>query len=258
MATRKRIQSLLKPASLILLGCVTIVVTAQEPDDRPNPFVNVTNNDQGLTLFEAVETSENRDRSPTSRPGRESRATTAQPEFTLTGVSRIGNNYSAILHHKDGQNLIVRADPSTNTPIPEHTGYSLVAVSSRGVSIRYPGNNACIEFTDLGVSCNSAANIAELVLANGEPLPATNSATVELAAAASQADADGEITQEQVVRSNPFEALRNARRGDTTNPANDAAGTTAARFTPRRINPEDVPEGMRVVATPFGDRLVEQ
>ena len=34
-------------------------------------------------------------------------------------------------------------------------------------------------------------------------------------------------------------------------------GDTSA-FTPRRINPEDVPPGMRVVSTPFGDRLVEE
>lgn len=257
MPTHNQLQSLAKRTGLVLLCCIAAVASAQEPDDRPNPFVNVTSDDQGLTLFEAVETTENRDRSPTSRPGRESRATTAAPEFTLSGVSRIGNNYSAILRHKDGQNLIVRADPSTNTPIQDHSGYSLVAVSSEGVSVRYPDNNPCIAFTDLGVSCNSAANIAELVLANGEPLPVRDPATAELAAAESQADTDGEITQEQVVRSNPFEALRNGRRGDTLNAGSTATSSNGARFTPRRISPEDVPEGKRVVATPFGDRLVD-
>jgi hypothetical protein len=29
------------------------------------------------------------------------------------------------------------------------------------------------------------------------------------------------------------------------------------RFRPRRINPDQVPDGMRVVSTPFGDRLVD-
>lgn len=257
MPTHTQVQSLLNRASLILLSSMSVFSHAQEPADY-NPFFVVDGNDtQPLTLFEEVETTENRGRA-TGRPARESRATTAAPEFTLTGVSRIGDNYSAILRHKDGQNLIVRAEPSTNTPIPDHGGYALVAVSSAGVSIRYPDNNACIEFADLGVSCSSAANIAELVLANGAPLPVRNSTAAELADTQLQAETDGEVVIEQSERSNPFEALRNARRGDTANPANDAAGTTAARFTPRRINPEDVPEGMRVVATPFGDRLVEQ
>ena len=60
------------------------------------------------------------------------------------------------------------------------------------------------------------------------------------------------IIDAQTIPGNPFEALRNGRRGDTLNP-----GTNGARFTPRRIPPEDVPEGKRIVATPFGDRLVD-
>ena len=50
---------------------------------------------------------------------------------------------------------------------------------------------------------------------------------------------------------NPFEAI--ARR--SRNPESDT--TENQQFRPRRINPEDVPAGMRVVSTPFGDRLVE-
>jgi hypothetical protein len=52
---------------------------------------------------------------------------------------------------------------------------------------------------------------------------------------------------------NPFETLRNGAVAQDEEQAGNAA-----RFTPRRINPEDVPEGMRVISTPFGDRLVAQ
>ena len=53
---------------------------------------------------------------------------------------------------------------------------------------------------------------------------------------------------------NPFAALREAQ---AENPA-DSSTRRGARFSPRRVAPEDVPPGMRVVSTPFGDRLVEQ
>jgi hypothetical protein len=55
---------------------------------------------------------------------------------------------------------------------------------------------------------------------------------------------------------NPFEAL-SAAQVDDDNPAQKNGGREN-RFAPRRISPEDVPSGMRVVSTPFGDRLVEQ
>lgn len=214
------------------------------------------NGSQGLTLFEGVETAENRGRA-TNRPGREARATTAEPAFTLVGVSRVGAKYSAILRHKDGEDFIVKAEPSATKLIPEHSGYAIVDVSSASVSIRYPGNNACIEFAERGVSCSSAANIAQLVLANGEPLVVRNPAnerTEEASTVASE-----EIVETQASsRSNPFEALRNGRRGDSLNVGVDGVRSGAARFTPRRIDPADVPEGKRVVPTPFGDRLVDQ
>jgi len=251
MPTNKQIQLLPKWLSLILFGCLATVAQAQEPGDRSTVSVDATSS-QSLTLFEDVETAASRGR-PAGRAAREARATTAQPEFTLVGVSRIGAKYSAILRGKDGESFIVKADPAATTLIPEHSDYAIVDVTAGGVSIRYPSTNACIEFSDRGVSCSSAANIAELVLANGSPLARSNPAASELAAEASTASGE-EIIEGQANPSNPFEALRNGRRGDTLNAG---TGATSARFAPRRIDPEDVPEGKRIVATPFGDRLVD-
>ena len=66
-------------------------------------------NQQDLTLFEPVEVSaENTRRSP-ALPNRESRATTSAPPFTLMGTSKLGDNYSAMVKHRGGETIIVRA-----------------------------------------------------------------------------------------------------------------------------------------------------
>ncbi len=191
---------------------------------------------QSLSLFDAVESSAANNNAQ-NRPNREVRATISEPEFTLVGTSRIGNKYSAIVRHRSGEAVLVRTEGAGNTAIAGHSGYSVVDISSGTVSIRFPGNNACVDFSDLGVRCSSAGNIAELALANAEPL---------------QGIID-EVEVEEVVTdpANPFEALRNNAG------AQDENGV-GRRFVPRRIDPEDVPEGMRVIATPFGDRLVEE
>jgi hypothetical protein len=243
-----------------ILSLAAVSVFAQDQTDPlsglPQPVGN-----QNFTLFDAIETSSENQRRTTNRPNRESRVTTAKPEFTLLGVSRIAGKYSAILKHKGGESLIVKADPGANTLIPGHSDYSIVDVSAASVSIRYPGNNACVEFSDLGVSCNSAANIAELSLANAEPI-AGRAGHSQATASELQAQAEpnnGEVIEGRSAPRNPFQALRNANSKDTAAEAGTTATNTAgARFTPRRINPEDVPEGMRIVSTPFGDRLVEQ
>ena len=247
----KKIQSLYKWTSLVLFGCLTTVAYTQDSDDR---LPVDANSSQSLTLFEDVETAQTRGSRPAGRAARQERATTAEPEFTLVGVSRLGGKYSAMLRYKDGENYTVKADPAAITIIPEHSDYAIVDISAGSVSIRYPSNNPCIEFNDRGVSCSSAANTAQLVLANGEPLAPRNPAN-ELAA---EVAAGEEIIEVQAVAGNPFEALRNGRRGDSLNTGADTTSTTGASFTPRRINPEDVPEGKRIVATPFGDRLVDQ
>ena len=197
-------------------------------------------NQQDLTLFEPVQVSaENTSRSP-ARPNRESRATTSEPPFTLMGTSRIGDNYSAMVKHRGGETIIVRVGANGNTPIPDYSGYSIVDVAAGNISIRYPGNSPCIEFSGQGVSCNDAANIARLTLPTSAPLPSVN-------------PPDELIESVEDQPKNPFETLRNGAVAQDEEQAGNAA-----RFTPRRINPEDVPEGMRVISTPFGDRLVAQ
>ncbi|MEE3289458.1 MAG: hypothetical protein VX206_01875 [Pseudomonadota bacterium] len=202
---------------------------------------------QQLNLFEEIETSNNSSSQARDRARGDSRATSASPEFVLIGTSRIGSEYSVIIQHRGGDILMVKAGPNSSKQIPGYNGYSIIGVGSGRVSIRYPESAPCVEFRDQGVNCDAAVNIAALSLANGEALPGQE---VKTRLADSR---PGEATADEPPI-NPFEALR-AQQNNVSVSNRDGDNE---RFTPRRILPEDVPPGMRVVSTPFGDRLVEQ
>ena len=203
-------------------------------------------NSQGLSLFESVEGAADVSRGASRTPGRP-QDTVSGPEFTLVGTSRIGDSYSAILRHRSGESILVRSQG--NTAIKGHAGYSVLSVGAGKLSLRYPASDPCVEDVRQGVSCAAGPNTAELVLGTSAPLsrPAT-STTFE-----QRADSTEPSTAQGI---NPFEAIIAAQAGGN-DPAQNEGGR-GERFVPKRISPEDVPPGMRVVATPFGDRLVEQ
>ncbi len=210
---------------------------------------------QDLTLFEEVEQPEaSTNTSNQSRAVRRAQSSSIAPEFTLLGTSRIGDSYSAMLRHRDGEALSVKLAPDANTRIPGYSDYTVVQVESGSVSVRYPDNQPCQANEAQGVRCSSADNIAILGLVTAEPVARQELIRLEDSnngdAGNDNAAATGEA-EDQGSR-NPFEAIRAAAR----NGANPASGEPR-RFEPRRIAPEDVPEGMRVVSTPFGDRLVQ-
>jgi hypothetical protein len=212
-----------------------------------------------LVLFEEIEVTQARPDTP-NRPTRESRATTSEPTFTLIGTSRIGNNLSAIVRHQNGENIRVSTGSSGVASITGYEEYSIFDVGAGNLSVRYPSNVPCIAHKDKGVSCLSLPNTAQLKLVNAEALARVESAP-SLPTDMSSGLVDGAtgVSPEGVV--NPFEKIR-AARAFGGNPAEISSGDGRdgrnGRFTPRRISPEDVPSGMRVVSTPFGDRLVEQ
>jgi hypothetical protein len=236
--------------SSALLGCWALAPISVLAQDAPG---SVDGSSQGLTLFEEIETTAGVNNSP-NRPTREARATTSEPEFTLIGTSRIGSDYTAMVKHKSGEILLVETKPSENTAIQDHIDYSIVDIAAGAISVRYPSNNPCVEFSGRGVRCNASGNIAELVLATGEPLPSINPVLINRNE--DRNDSGEELDDLNTEQVNPFEALRNAQSGRVVGA--QGGDTTSGRLSPRRISPEDVPEGMRVIATPFGDRLVEQ
>lgn len=199
---------------------------------------------QDLSLFEAVE-------SPTGFGGsgneaQQQRALPGTPTFTLVGTSRIGGKYSATLQSSDQQILQVEYRGEESVPIPGYVGYRLLSVGSREVAIRYPANTPCIAAEDKGVRC-SAEGLATLSLRTAAPVVVATSETAEEPAT------DNDQAAEQ--NDNPFAAaLRAAAQNEA---AANGRGRNAQRLEPRRISPDEVPPGMRVVRTPFGDRLVE-
>ena len=202
---------------------------------------------QQLNLFEEIETNNRSLSDARNRAADSSRTSPIAPEFTLTGTSRIGSEYSVIIQHRGGDILIVRASPNSSTQIPGYSGYSILDVGSGSISIRYPEHISCVEFRDQGVSCTGGENIAVLSLTNGQPLLGNETETSSAAASSNETAVDDSPI-------NPFEALR----AQQNNGAESIRDGDNERFTPRRILPEDVPPGMRVLSTPFGDRLVEQ
>ena len=201
---------------------------------------------QNLDLFEETESN--------NRPLREegSRAIRRDsdgniitgPEFILIGTTRVGGNFLVVVEDRIGEILSINVPDGAETSVPGYPGFQVVDVGPGNVMIRYPDSIPCEEFNNQGVSCG-ASNTARLDLTNAEPLMRTAVINGSNSDSLSQGEIDPENTP------NPFEALLER----ASNPEVEA---DTSAFTPRRINPEDVPPGMRVVSTPFGDRLVEE
>lgn len=210
---------------------------------------------QDFNLFEEVEASgreslDNRE----ERENSEMRATISTPYFTLVGTSRIGDTFSAILADRNGEKLVIEATPGRYVDIPEYPNYQLAAAANGQVSVQLPESAPCVEFPKSGVRCNQASNIAELTLPNN---PAIKAPQVEAQAELVQIQGqNGEPVVEEVV--NPFAIMQARANGEIQdNPAAANADPNGNNgFVPRRIDPSQVPEGSRIVSTPFGDRLV--
>lgn len=202
-------------------------------------------NSGNFNLFESLDN--NTSNNASSAPGRNNasergtRNTQANPTFVLVGTSKVGNQRSALLKHLNGDVLRVPLTDSTN-PIPGHELYSVLSQGAGRISVRFPDTVPCTEFPEQGVTCESGTNAALLSL--------TTAAAVVTAQEEPLQDENAEQVASEESGRNPFEAIR--ERGRAANP------DQSTRFQPRRIDPADVPPGMRVVSTPFGDRLVQQ
>lgn len=173
---------------------------------------------------------------------REVRVSGNGPAFRLLGTSRIGGNSRIHLLARGGEVLSVSITDENNVPIPDHAGYSIVGIQNRRVEVQYPNGVACEEFPDLGVVCQPNSNRASISLVVADAIVPTQESL--------QSTSDAETRE---APDNPFARIRAANAAD-----NPAAEPNSQRFRPRRIPPEDVPEGMRVISTPFGDRLVQE
>ncbi|MDT8428132.1 MAG: hypothetical protein RQ757_05125 [Pseudomonadales bacterium] len=204
---------------------------------------------QELRLFEPIASNDSaNDNQPV--PGRESRTEASAPQFTLIGSSRIGNRYRALLRTAGGETVALEGQPGSQVPVPGHEAFQVQGFGSGELSVVYPGDTPCVSFQDQGLNCTDSRT-ATLSLTTAAPVVArqqANGTELQQEVDTAQPDAPG----------NPFAAaLRRARNRDQSPEDVANARAAAQRFQGNRIAPEDVPEGMRVVRTPFGDRLVE-
>lgn len=209
---------------------------------------------QDLELFEDVERADPDANQRGERNDADNAAAPSltEPEFVLIGSSRIGELRRVVLSHRGGETVTVPVAAQGQTSIPGHERFRVVTSEGGRVAIQYPEGASCVEASDRGVSCDAGANIAWLSL---RPAPVPEQLVAELDAEREEPEPDpaaqASDARENLERdpNNPFARLRAEALGQDVPPP--------ARFQPRRIDPSEVPPGMRVVSTPFGDRLVE-
>ena len=153
-----------------------------------------------------------------------------QKDFILRGISRLGKQYRAILELPNGKQKAMRWKPGQKTPIAEFSAYKItnIKIQDRSVTVAYPKNSSCRRSNQKkGVTCSSDKKSATLNLAFAKPTAAPAPKSVN----------------------NTF-AQKQKNRITSPNQA------SLVKQFQQKIKEQDIPEGMRRVRTPFGDRLV--
>ena len=220
---------------------------------------------QTLTLFEDVETAA----TTPNAPQRLVETARGAPQFTLIGTSQLGDRHRARLRTADGESISVELGARGSAPIPGYPGYRIDEAGHRHVMVQHPASAPCFEFSAQGVSCaDDHVSHLQLMTAQAvQPEAPVEDERRSRRGRGPQADAEGQepgLTRQETRRAappdNPFAAaLRAARERGDAPPASAPRAVQRAggeRFQPRRIDPSQVPEGARLVRTPFGDRIV--
>lgn len=157
-----------------------------------------------------------------------------QKDFTLSGTSRIGDRRAVVLKGPDNKEFIQYFENNQRTPIKGFPDYYLISVEAREVKIEYPQEFPCSEDRPKkALKCeqpNNNKTFAVLKLKQREALPPAKKPKPPQLSAADKAKKREESKKKRK------ELYKNFKR--------------------KVIKDEDVPPGMRVVRTPFGDRLV--
>lgn len=211
-------------------------------------------NAESLNLFEPVE----RQSAPVTQQMEQSPsapvAVSSTEPFIMIGTSRLGDRWRARVRSPSGQVVTVDLDPKVPVTIPGYPGYTIAAANTRELVVRHPASSPCVPRADQGVNCASGTE-ARLSIATASPIAA---ATPPPAQAAGQGTTGAETVVTEVSPDNPFAAALRAARERAEAEGVPMQVMEGERFRPRRIDPSEVPEGSRLIRTPFGDRIITQ
>ncbi|WP_459869497.1 hypothetical protein [Endothiovibrio diazotrophicus] len=151
----------------------------------------------------------------------------------------------------------LRWQPGDVVDVPGFEGYQVSSIRPREVRLVYPEGVECSDVLESGVRCmaGNQSAILSLVRRNAKS-PPKSSKPLQKAALAQPA-------------ANPFQAALERARAGKSAPVDEEVARKQAKelaerrekyrdFKPKKINPDEVPPGMKVVHTPFGDRLVPE
>lgn len=175
-----------------------------------------------------------------------------QKDFVLKGTTKLGKNYQVFLQAPDGKDIIHEwANTDKTSEIEGFKDFSILNVTPREVVIRYPENSLCLNsHLDRGVMCATDQKTATLKLVRGIPTPPKPVAQLP---SAMPAAAGG------LVPNNPNAPPPSAEAQRLQALFQQAAQQNQPPTQPSPVKAgENPPAGMRVVKTPFGDRLVPE
>ncbi len=222
---------------------------------------------QELTLFEATQGQQGPE-APQQQSMQPLGPAANAGGFTLRSSSRFGDEYHSVLLDAAGNAIDVRWRSGQTVALPQHPGYAVVGVSGSELTLQQPDGVPCIPAEAAGVRCLDTGT-ALLSLATLSPLPGAVASDADAAAVMGPqpvTTAEGDIVSTDAngnaVFINPFSGAVMPPEELTPEQAQARAERAQARaqrlqqFQPERIPEDQVPPGMRLVRTPFGDRLV--
>lgn len=170
------------------------------------------------------------------------RAKKPQKDFLLKGVLQIGSKYSVILQTPTNKSLTQRYHQGKEVQLVGFPNYRLLSVAAREIELEYPKDAPCQKDNpQRGIKCKQGKNDKTTAI-----LSLVRNKAVKRAPTPAQ------------TRQNPFTANNLAAQEQEKKRQADLARRKEVykNFKRKVIKDDEVPEGMRVIRTPFGDRLV--
>ena len=271
-------------AFFFLLG-VSISMAATEPSIHPKKSNKIEKQTLPFNLF-SKNRSVGNDQPvrklpppPRKNPGKTKKPKFITKKFVLRGTTILGSHKYAMLQQVGKKKIfILRLQQGSATPFPSDPRYQLDEINPRSVKIRYPLASPCKQDDKaLNIHCVDQGKYAQLTIVRqhtGGKQPKTYlSATDKERSKRKKTNIIGyfpKSSKKTDVRkdkgSNPFfhpvklskEEMKKRRAELLKDPEYRRRREQYKNFKPRRIPKEEVPPGMKVVKTPFGDMLVPE